>query len=77
MIRAVVVAPEPPPGRAQAHENRHGSSAIEIPLDLTGDVDVGEALDQLLEEDLHLEAGQVGTEAEVRAAAAERHVLVG
>src|SRR4051812_35478221 len=31
-----------------------------------GDRDVGEALEQLLEHDLDLEAGQVGAEAEVR-----------
>src|SRR6478735_9296556 len=41
-----------------------------------GELDVVEAVEHLVEHDVDLEARQVCTEAEVRAAAAERDVLV-
>ena len=44
--------------------------------DLAGDLDVVEAVEELLEHHVDLHAGEVGAEAEVRAAAAERDVLV-
>ena len=41
-----------------------------------GELDVGEAVEDLVEHHTDLHAGQVRAEAEVRAAAAERDVLV-
>ena len=41
------------------------------------ELEVGEAREQMAEHDADLAAGEVGAEAEVRAAAAERHVGVG
>ena len=46
------------------------------PLRLTGQLHVGHARDQLGEDELQLHAGQVGAQAEVRTAAAERDVRV-
>ena len=44
---------------------------------LAGDLEVGQAAQQLLEHDLDLAAGEVGAEAEVWSAGAEADVLVG
>src|SRR5689334_16189410 len=66
-------------GRCEA--DGHGLDAVDEvgvePVGLAGQLDVGQALDELAHGRLDLGAGEAGAEAEVGAAAAEGHVVVG